>query len=74
MYYEIKNVYLIFSPDSDDKLIDLLKNNGFKVMKLQSSNYKEWKMEHDSHWSCHGHSEAAKQVSVFLKSLHLNKK
>ena len=72
--YEIKNVYLIFSPDSDDKLIDLLKNNGFKVMKLQSSNYKEWKMEHDSHWSCHGHSEAAKQVSVFLKSLHLNKK
>jgi len=67
--YNISNVYLIFSPDSDDKLIEMLAINGFKVLKLKSNNYKSWQFENDSHWSCFGHEQAAQQVSEFLKNM-----
>lgn len=67
--YSIENVYLIFSPDSDDKLIKMLKINGFNVFKLSSSNYKSWQLDTDSHWSCYGHEQAAEQVSEYLTKM-----
>lgn len=64
--YNTRNVILVFSPDTDKKVIDLVKNSGFRYFQLISKDYKSWQMPKDSHWSCHGHEEAAKQVANYL--------
>jgi len=69
--YQTDNVILVFSPDSDSKLIDLVKENNFQTIELKASNYKLWQFPTDSHWSCYGHEEAAKQVSKYLEQISL---
>jgi hypothetical protein len=67
--YDFENVYLVFSPDSDDRLIQLLAVNGFNVFKMSAPDYKSWQLADDSHWSCYGHEQAAKQVSAYLTEI-----
>lgn len=67
MNYQTENIVLVLSPDTDKKLIELVKENNFHTLELTTDNYKLWQFEHDSHWSCHGHEEAAKQVSKYLE-------
>jgi hypothetical protein len=64
--YDIKNIVLIFSPDSDPELTELVKEYNFETLTLKVDNYKSWQLENDSHWSCYGHREAAKQVAKFI--------
>ncbi|MFN3754458.1 hypothetical protein [Flavobacterium sp.] len=64
--YQIQNIVLVFSPDTDKKVIDIAKENGFKYFQLQTNDYKSWQMPEDSHWSCYGHQEVAKQVAEFF--------
>lgn len=64
--YKIDNVILVFSPDSDPHLIELVEKTGFKTIRLKSDNYDLWRLENDRHWSCLGHQQAAEQVSTYL--------
>jgi hypothetical protein len=66
--YKISNIVLVFSPDSDKKVIQLTQKNGFQTVELKSANYKSWQMKEDSHWSCYGHEQAANQVNAFLEN------
>lgn len=65
--YSIDDIILVFNPNSDQKLIKITKNYGFKTILLKAQNYSSWKLEHDSHWSCNGHKKAAIQVTNYLK-------
>ena len=67
--YDTKRIVLVFSPDSDKKVVELLMKNNFETFVLETNNYKSWQMENDSHWSCFGHKEVAKQVNKYLESL-----
>jgi hypothetical protein len=64
--YFTDNIILVFSPDSDKNLIELVKENNFQTFELKSTNYKSWQLANNSHWSCNGHEEAAKQVSKYI--------
>ena len=64
--YNTDNIILVFSPDTDQNLIKLVKHNHFQTFELKTDNYKSWQLENDSHWSCFGHEEAAKQVSKYI--------
>lgn len=66
--YTINNVILVFSPDTDVKLIQMVKQFGFEYLVLQTPNYSTWELPNDSHWSCYGHDQAALQVSKYLNS------
>ncbi|MDI9257691.1 hypothetical protein [Flavobacterium sedimenticola] len=65
--YRIQNIVLVFSPDTDPKVIDMAGKNGFHYFQLQTDDYKSWQMPKDSHWSCYGHQEVAKQVAQYLQ-------
>jgi hypothetical protein len=65
-HYDIRNIILVFSPDTDLMVVDLAHRNGFQYFLLKTSNYKSWQLPNNSHWSCFGHEEAAKQVSSEL--------
>ena len=73
--YRIDNIVLVFSPGSDLELIKQCEENGFRVLLLITDNYKSWLMPNDSHWSCYGHQEVARQVANYLedgtKNMHL---
>jgi hypothetical protein len=64
--YFTDNIILVFSPDTDNELIELIKENNFQTIELKSTNYKSWQLINDGHWSCYGHEEAAMQVSKCL--------
>lgn len=67
--YDITDKILVFHPKSQFEIIELCKKAGFKVMLLSSEkDDKSWSFEHDSHWTCYGHSQVAKQVTKFIKS------
>lgn len=65
--YRTDNIVLVFSPDTDSKLTAMVKESNFQTLELKAANYKLWQFAHDSHWSCFGHEEAAKQVSKYLQ-------
>lgn len=67
--YKTNNIILVFSPDSDKKVTAIANKVGFKCIQLNTTDYQSWKLPNDSHWSCFGHQEAAKQTSEFLKTL-----
>ena len=47
--------------------MELFKSMGFETIALEEKNDdKSWSFEHDHHWSCYGHEEAAKQISEYL--------
>lgn len=64
--YEVSGKVLVFFPESDKDIIALCEKAGFKTFLLTTDNLKSWQLEYDSHWSCHGHEEVAKQVSRFI--------
>ncbi len=60
--YSIKDKVLVFHPNSNEELIKKCKTSGFKVIVLDSSLDSTWSFDHDSHWTCYGHKQAAMQV------------
>jgi hypothetical protein len=64
--YKTHNVILVFSPDTDLKVVEIAKRNGFRYFLLKTDNYKSWQLLNDSHWSCFGHEQAALNVSSEL--------
>lgn len=69
--YQTNNILLVFRPDSDKKLVELVKENNFQTLELQASNYKSWQFPNDNHWTCYGHEQAAKQVCKYLEQISL---
>lgn len=65
-HYNTQNIILVFSPDTDLKVIEIAHRKGFQYFLLKTNNYKSWQLPNNSHWSCYGHEEAAKQVSSKL--------
>lgn len=63
------NITLVFSPDSDLKLIEITKGYKYDVFVLKSNDYESWSLEDDSHWSCSGHEKASKQVVSYINEL-----
>mgnify|MGYP000179835566 CR=1 FL=1 len=70
-YYQTDNIILVFSPDANQKVVDMTQNKGFEVWRLEAENYEKWQLENDSHWSCEGHKKAAEQVNNYLQNLRL---
>lgn len=64
--YNTKNTILVFFPDTDIKVIDIARRNGYRYFLLKANNYKSWQLKNNKHWSCFGHQEAAKQVASEL--------
>jgi len=64
--YRTDHIVLVFSPGSDTEFVEFTRRNGFQTIFLQTDDYKSWQLESDSHWSCYGHEEVAKQVDHFF--------
>ncbi len=71
--YRTDNVILVFSPDSDPAFTEFVKKYNFHTLSLESNDYKSWQLPNNSHWSCRGHEEAAKQVAKFLNNAQRDK-
>jgi hypothetical protein len=67
-HYNTDNKILVFHPGTENTIIEICENAGFKVIKLNSENDKTWSFEHDSHWTCYGHNQVAIQVSNYIKN------
>ncbi|MFD0799538.1 hypothetical protein ACFQZJ_18855 [Maribacter chungangensis] len=65
--YNTDSIVLVYRPNADPDLIQLLKDFNFKLLLLVDDKKKNWSFEHDAHWTCIGHEEAAKQVKNRLK-------
>ena len=70
--YNIKNKILVFHPNSELDIIEICKKAGFIVIVLNSDNDESWTFEHDSHWTCYGHSQVANQIADFLRTTNIN--
>lgn len=65
--YENKNKILVFHPNSNSEIIEQCIRTGFKTIVLDSSkDDKSWTFDYDSHWTCYGHEQVAKQISTVL--------
>ncbi|SIQ77483.1 hypothetical protein [Maribacter ulvicola] len=60
------NISLVYRPNGNPEILKLLTNFDFKIILLVDHKEKEWSFEHDPHWTCTGHEEAAEQVSLKL--------
>lgn len=69
--YQTDNVVMIFNDRNSKQIYNLVKSKGFQTLRFDSQN-DDWTLEGDSHWSCYGHHQAAKQVSAFLDELTKN--
>lgn len=68
--YNFEKNILVFHPGTEEEIIEISKNNGFKVIELNSEGDKSWVLgKHEGHWSCYGHTQVAKQVQAYLKPL-----
>lgn len=65
--YKINTIVLVFRPNADPELLELLQNLNFNLLLLVDDKKKAWSFKHDAHWTCVGHEEAAKQVKNTLK-------
>jgi len=65
--YTLNNKVLIFRPGSDRAVVKLCADAGFKTYLLQGNPLKWRQSKDDSHWSCQGHEEAAKQVKSIIE-------
>ena len=61
--YITDNIIIVFSPNSDKGLIEMVMKNNFQTIVLKTDDIKTWEFLNDSHWTCFGHEEVAKQVS-----------
>jgi len=64
--YTISDKTLVFHPNSEQSIINICKDAGFKIIVLDSSNDDTWTFDHDPHWTCYGHKKAAEQISKDL--------
>ncbi|NRD20151.1 hypothetical protein HNV08_08825 [Winogradskyella eckloniae] len=65
--YNIENKVLVFHPNSNAKIIEECKNVGFRTIVLDDSKDDiSWTFDYDSHWTCYGHEQVAKQISSAL--------
>ena len=67
--YKKSNITLIYRPNGDPEILALLKKHNFKVVLLVDNKEKDWSFEHDAHWTCIGHAEAAKQIAINVKKI-----
>ncbi len=67
--YGITNKILIFHPDSDQNIINKCIAEGFKVIVLNTREGQGWTFDYDSHWTCYGHEQAAKQIAGQLPKI-----
>lgn len=64
--YTINDKTLVFHPNSNTSIIEICRNTGFNIILLDSSNDDTWAFDYDTHWTCYGHKQAARQVSEKL--------
>ncbi|CAN0602499.1 unnamed protein product, partial [Ectocarpus sp. 12 AP-2014] len=61
--YNKKNITLVLRPNPNPEIIRLLKENNFNILILKEVDNRNWSFDHDAHWTCLGHWEAAKLVA-----------
>lgn len=64
-YYTADKI-LVFAPNSDHKLISLVRESGFNILKLVRPDDENWSFDYDPHWNCYGHKRVAQQVAKIL--------
>lgn len=65
--YEIRPMVLVFHPNTNTQIIEMAQEYGLKTIALKIRKEKSWALgEHDGHWSCYGHNQAAQQVKEYL--------
>jgi len=68
--YNMNNIIFVIRPGVKKEIIKLAKEFEFKMIVLNSEGDKSWGLgNHDGHWSCYGHDQAAKQIQTHLKLL-----
>ena len=67
--YKTENTAFVFSDRNSRQIFDLAISKGFKAMRFDSGN-NDWTLKNDTHWSCYGHHEAARQVNHFLERFY----
>ncbi len=73
--YNLDKLIFVFHPNSDSRIIALTKKYGIKTILLDSKGDKEWNLSnHNEHWSCYGHNQAAIQVGKSLSELIRSKR
>ncbi|MGB3150167.1 MAG: hypothetical protein WBB27_05845, partial [Maribacter sp.] len=70
--YKTSKLIFVFRPESSQNLIQLVESKGITTIKLERKEKENWSFEFDKHWTCSGHSFAAKQVAKKIK--HILKK
>jgi len=65
--YDMDKVTLVFHPGTEQTIIELANHYHIKNIVLNSEKgEKSWALNaNDGHWSCYGHSQVAKQISIF---------
>lgn len=67
--YNTQNILIVFRPETDSFLIGAARRAGFATVTLIRNEKEEWSFEHDPHWTCFGHKQAASQVAEHLPPL-----
>lgn len=67
--YNVNNIIFVFHPNTENKIIEIVKKQGLKVVQLNSKGDSDWSFEYDSHWTCYGHKRVSEQVSEYLSLL-----
>lgn len=70
--YELNKLIFVFHPNTNNSIIELVRNRGIKTILLNSENDESWALgKNDGHWSCYGHNQIGSQVASEL-NLYLN--
>ena len=64
--YKTDNIVLVFCPNSDMTIIEMVKEYNFKTIVLKTEDINSWQFPNDAHWTCYGHQEVARQISHAL--------
>ncbi|WCO03088.1 hypothetical protein [Psychroserpens ponticola] len=69
--YDLDTIVLVFHPNTSDKIINFFSSKGMNTIILQEKANKTWDLSAgDGHWSCYGHEEASKQITLALKAFN----
>lgn len=63
--YDMEKVVFVFHPGTEQRIINLANQYGFKnIVLTMEKGDSSWALNtSDGHWSCYGHTQAAKQIS-----------
>lgn len=68
--YIFDKLIFVLHPNTDMRLVELIRDFGIKIILLDSAKDKPWGLgSHDGHWSCYGHNQVGKQVSYYLSDV-----